>query len=159
MGGDVDDAAFAARDHCRINRLRHEEHALQVHADDPVELSFRVFLKRFADIHTGIVEQDVDRAERSRRFLGERLGGGNVGYIDRPVHDAASQRPYIRGRCLGLRVIVQMAERDIGALGGEQQRCRTADAAGPTGDQSNLILELHGACLLRCADMLPAKTV
>ena len=143
LRGHVDDAALSARHHRRVDRLGHEEHALEVHVDDPVELLLGEGLERLADVDAGIVEQDVDRPELARRLGGEGPAGGDVGDIDRAVQGAPAERADLAGCLVGLALVVEMAEGDVRALGGEGQGRGAADAARAAGDQSDFSRELH----------------
>src|SRR5256885_1431383 len=67
LRGDVDDAALPACHHRRVDRLGHEEHALQVHRDDAVELLLGIGFEWLANVHSCVVEQDVERPELARR--------------------------------------------------------------------------------------------
>jgi hypothetical protein len=133
LGGDVDDAAPAARGHRRVNRLGHEEHALQVDADDAVEVGLGVVGKRLADVHTGVVEQDIDGSEFRRGVLGEGPGRGDVSDVDRAVQGATAVGANFRGSRIGLGVVVQVAERNVRTVLREQQCGRSANAAGSAG--------------------------
>jgi hypothetical protein len=143
LRGDVDDAALSARHHRRVDRLRHEEHPLQVHGDDPVELLFAVGFERLADVHACIVEQDVDRPELPRRLAGERPGGCDVGNIDRAMQGAPAHGTDLAGGFVGLGIVVQMAKGNVRAFGGERQRRGATDSARTAGDQSDFACELH----------------
>ena len=143
LRGDVDDAALSARHHRRIDRLGHEEHALEVHVDDPVELLLGEGLERLADVDAGIVEQDVDRPELARRLGGEGPPGGDVGDVDRAVQGAPAERADLAGGLVGLGPVVEMAKGDVRALGREGQRRGAADAARAAGDQSDFSREFH----------------
>jgi len=88
--------------HRGIHRLRHEEHALQVHRDDAVEFFLGVVFELLANVHAGVVEQDIDRAERCGGFGGEGAGGGDVRHIQRTMHRAAAERRDLGRRRVGL---------------------------------------------------------
>src|SRR5262249_16155817 len=143
LRGDVDDAALPARGHRRVDRLRHEEHALQVHRDDPVELRLAIGFEGLADVHAGIVEQDVDRPELARRRAGEGPAGRDIGDIDRAVQGAPAERPDLISGFVGLGIVSQMAKGDVRALGGECQRRGAADPARAAGDQCDFSRKLH----------------
>ena len=80
----------------------------------------------------------------ARGLGGEGAGGRGVGHVQRAVHRSTAERGDFRRRRVGLRAVVEMAERDVGALGREGERGGTADAARSAGDQRDLSRELHG---------------
>src|SRR4029453_10773533 len=143
LRGDVDDAALSACPHRRVDRLGHEEHALQMHGDNPVELLLAIGFERLADVDAGIVEQDVDRPELARGLGGEGSPGGDIGDIDRAVQGAPAEGADLAGGFVGLPVIAQMTKGDARALGGEGERRGATDPARAAGDQSDFSRELH----------------
>ena len=62
------------------------------------------------------------------------------------MHRAPPQCADLVRGLLSLGIVVQMAERDIGTLGGEGERGGTADAARSTGDQRDFSLQV--SCLV-----------
>jgi len=143
LRGDVNDTALPACHHRRIDRLCHEEHALQVHGNDPVEFLFGIGFEWLANVYSCIVEQDVDRSELSRRLAGKGPPGPNIGDIERTVHGAPAQGADLGGGFVGLRIIVQMAKGNVRALCGERERRGAADPARATRDQSDFSRKLH----------------
>ena len=86
---------------------------------------------------------DQRRDVGALRDVGDEQLGLAAGLPDR-VHDALAARP------------VEVDDRDLGALGGEQLGDFLADVAAGAGDDRDLILELHGAPRLNLASSLPA---
>jgi len=82
-----------------------------------------------ANVHTCIVEQDVDRPELQRRLAGKDLPRRNIGDIDRAVHGAPAQGADLGGGFGGLGIIVQMAKGYVCALCGERDRRGTTEPA------------------------------
>jgi hypothetical protein len=101
--------------------------------------------ERLADIHAGIVEQDVDRPELARRLAGEGPAGRDIGDVDRAVQGTPAERADLAGRLVSLGAVVEMAKGDIRALGGEGERRGAADPARAAGDQGGFTRELHAA--------------
>ncbi len=90
-------------------------------SDDAVEVRLGVVLELLADVHAGVVEQDVDRPECARRLpAANARRGSDVRDVDRAVHRAASQRADFAGGLIRLCAVIEMAERDIRALGRER---------------------------------------
>ena len=87
----------------------------------------------------GVVDEDVDLAERLERGLDDALGRLRV--RGRRPGSASARRPerldLAGGRGGRLRVAL-VAERDVGTLAGEPERDRLADPARPTRDQRDL---------------------
>ena len=75
--------------------------------------------------------------------LGEGPAGRDVGDVDRAVQRAPAERADLAGGLVGLGVVVEMAEGDVGALGGEGERRGAADAARAAGDQRDFSRKLH----------------
>ena len=76
-------------------------------------------------------------------LLRERATCGDVHDIDRAMQRAPAKRADFASRLLRLCTIVQMAERDVGALGCERERGGAADATRSAGDQRHLTLQFH----------------
>ena len=65
--------APAGRDHVREHRLHHEEHALDVHGEQPVVHRFVALQQRRQVEDGGVVEQHVDGAEALRCAVDQRV--------------------------------------------------------------------------------------
>jgi hypothetical protein len=64
-GGDVDDLATATSDHVAGDGLADIEHARNIGGEQLLPFFDRKVLERRAELHTGIVDQDIDRTEIS----------------------------------------------------------------------------------------------
>ena len=93
---DVDDLAAAARLHARQHGARHEERAVDVGRLQRAPFGGRVLRQRLAQVHGGVVDEDVDRAHRAldlgdagddRRFVGdvERAGARRMAGVGEPL--------------------------------------------------------------------------
>jgi hypothetical protein len=60
---DVDDLAAPARDHPARDRLADDEDAVDVGAHQLVPVGLGELVERRASLHTGVVDEDVDRAD------------------------------------------------------------------------------------------------
>src|SRR5262249_47569321 len=60
---DVDDLAAAGMLHVRIGGFRHQECAGEIDIHDLVPFFRREVLRRFTNVHAGIVEEDVDASQ------------------------------------------------------------------------------------------------
>ena len=69
--------------------------------------------------------------------------GSDIDHIERAMHRTPPKRADLVRRLLGLSPIVEMAERDVGALCREGERRCPADAARSASDQRNLSCKLH----------------
>jgi hypothetical protein len=89
----------------------------------------------------GVVDQDVQLAERVDGGLHERVGGGGVG--DRPqVHRRCAGRQRLAGsaRIVGDRRL-DVVDDHARAFAHEGERARAADAAARAGDDGNPLFE------------------
>lgn len=138
----VDDRATALLDHAPGHRLRHQEHALQIDAQHPVEVLFLQLQEVGGLDGPGIVDEDIDTAERLDR-------GGNHGLDLRLVANIAlndarratgvSDRPLdIGGGIHG-----HVGNDHACALGGECLGTGTAYPLRRPGDNNRLVLESH----------------
>src|SRR5208282_5873483 len=71
--GGVDYHAAALLDHLRDRILAAEEHALQAHVHDPVPFFLAGVHYGFGHEDAGVIEQDVEPAERAYRFIDHAL--------------------------------------------------------------------------------------
>ena len=125
-----------------------------MHRDDPVEFCFGIGLERLANVHAGVVEQNVDRTEIAGHLGGEFPTGPDIGDIQRPMRGAAAKGNNFRRRLIGLVPIIEMTKRDIRALGRKSECGGAADAPRPAGDERDFSCEFH-AGLPCCRTMLP----
>src|ERR1019366_2230859 len=101
-----------------------------------------------------VVEQNVDRPELARHRGGETVAGFDIGDIQRLMHRASAMGDDFRRRLIRLLAVIQVAKRDIGALGGERERRGAPDAPRTAGDKRDFSREFH-AGLPCCHVMLP----
>src|SRR6516162_2330011 len=140
---DIDDPpARALRYHLLGDVLAHEELALERNRQHPVPLFLGDVENVLVVGDRDVVDQNIDAAEAFHHRLDHRgdvaalgdVGGEQFGLAARPpdrAHDALAPRP------------VDVHDRNLGALGGEQLGDLLADiASGPSHDR-NLIFELH----------------
>ena len=80
---DVDDLAARPRDHAPRDRLRDEEHRVEIGRHDLPPVGFGKFGERHALGHAGIVHQDVDRPDVLLDLLDRRLHAGAAGHVER----------------------------------------------------------------------------
>ncbi len=80
---DVDDLAAAALLHHRMGGLRTDESAGQVGVEHRAPFGRRVALRRLADRHSGIVDEDVEPAEALDGLVDRRAARILVGDIER----------------------------------------------------------------------------
>jgi hypothetical protein len=85
----------------------------------------------------GVVDEDVDLPERVDGLLHDVVAGAGLGQVARHGDGLAAD---LRRRLLG-DVAVDVVDRDLGALGGEELRRRAADAAGRPGDDRRLAVK------------------
>jgi hypothetical protein len=96
--------------------------------------------------HRGIVVEDVNAAVALEREADERVAYGLLGQVGRMQRHHLPARAFgVAKRDLGL-LRVEVAAHDLGALGAEQQRRRTAHAVAGSRDDADLVLEAlrHG---------------
>ena len=93
----VDDAAPAALGHVRADGARAQEWPLQVRIEHRVPVGFAQLLDGTADVVAGVVDQDVDRAERGRDLGRESRDIGLLGDIGRRTPEPVGRsRPTVR---------------------------------------------------------------
>ena len=139
----VHDAAAALLDHDRqhVTQAAHVAHELELQALLPVVLG--QMLDHAAGRGAGIVDHDVDAAERLVGLLDEVLGVVVLAQIGGDRHDLAAGRlgDLLRGGFE--RLLAPRADRDVDAFLGERERDALADAFAAAGDQRGLALELE----------------
>lgn len=127
-----------------------EEQALHVRVHHQVVVLFGHVPEIGMALHAGVVDQDVQTAQRLHRALdqlGGRAGGADVGWhVDR----AAAQRLDLLDEFARAAIGLAAVEHDVGALAGEAQRDRGADALGAAGDEGGFLGKAwHGGMIGR----------
>ena len=151
-GGDVDDGALIFQlDHLGRHFAGAEEHAGQVNVDHRLPLG-QAHLADFAVLdldgqtvaqNTGIVDQAVDGAE-----VGGDLSN-HVGYLLFVCHVAQVGTGIATGGLAGGYgfvefFLIEVNQRQLGALGGQVFAHGAAQTLATTGDDDDFILQLHG---------------
>ena len=100
-----------------------------------------------------VVDQDVELAQLRDRSLDQRPAVRFLGDVAGSQHGLPPRLAHDPGRLLGIGILVQIGDEDVGALAGEGQRHRAADAAVTTGDERD-------SCLAsgRAPDMTPRRS-
>jgi len=132
--------------------------ALEVNRDDRVPLCLRHVHEHAVAQDAGVVDQDVEVAERLHGHVDHALGALPVGDVvvvrDRLaahgldlVHDLLCRRGVVARAVVGAAEVVH---HDLCALRGEEQRVLAADAAPCAGDDRDASLQFsHGLPLCR----------
>ena len=140
----VDDGAggFAGlhlRDHAPRGGLADEERALEVHPQHAVEIGFRELEEIGAVDDAGIVDHNVEIAERAAGFGDHVLGVVRIADVGGDEAGAAerARRGLAGGR-------VDIGDGDARTLGDVAPGDRQPDAVRAAGDDRDLVLEPHG---------------
>src|SRR3984893_6278590 len=132
-GSDVDDASVALGDHSGRNRLAADEGAIEIdaqHLAPFVEVGFPHGLVDACD--AGIVDEDVDLAERFQRFVAGLFHRGEIGNV--ALEGADGRADFLRGPFREGQVVIP--DRDLRAGGDEalgDRAPKTLRAAGDDG--------------------------
>ncbi len=115
---------------CSQRRPRDPEHRVEVGLQRPIELLVRdVGDVLLVGLLAGIVHKDVEPAEPASRLLDQVDAEGAIGDVARQQHRLAAFRLDKRRHRLGVRhLLLQKAQRDVGALAREGDRRRAPDA-------------------------------
>ena len=144
VGRRVDDAAVALLPHEHVGRLRHVERALEVHVDDGLEQLGGHVVEGLVPQDAGVVDDDVDGAERVDGGLHDGLaafgGGDAVGVGDGLAAQVVDLLGGGVGRALGVALAAHRAaevvDDDACAPPGQLQGVLTSEAAaGPRDDR------------------------
>ena len=141
-GGGVDDRAAAVFEHQRDLIFQAQEHAPEVDGDDPVPFLFGDVGGRFWLLFgTGVVE-GVVQAPESVHCLGERalhvLAAGHVAVDGEGLAAEVLDHP----DRVPIALLVDVGNHDVGSFPGERQCGDAADAAGGTGHECDLAVEV-----------------
>ena len=132
------------RDHAPGGGLADEKRALEVHPQHAVEVGFRQREEIGAVNDAGIVDQDVDAAERAAGFRDHVLGRlriADIGVDELGLAEGARRRLAGFG--------IDVGDGDARALGDVAPGNRVADAVRPAGHDRDLVLEPHAALRIR----------
>ena len=144
-----DDAAAVALVHVLERGAGGEEAAVQVDRQHLLPVGELELVDRVDDLHAGVGDQDVQRAEVFHHLIGAGLDRRLVGDVHGDAERLAAGLDDGRGGGLR-RLPVDVADRHLGAFLGVELGDRLADAAGRAGDQGDLAVEtVHGCFLLR----------
>ena len=145
--GDVDDIAAPrrlriARGHASGDRLRGEERALEVGVQDLVPIGLGLLEHRLGDRDAGVVDQDVERAERALDLVQRALDRGALGHIERDARRATARRSDLPAELLEL-VRLARGEADRGAAVGQRASKAPAEALRGAGHQGDAAAEVE----------------
>jgi len=116
---------------------------LQVDVQDMVPVALRHFEERDAGKHSGVVDQNVDRAEP---FLGGRNHRPHLLQLPQiclDQHRSPSARVYRIGNPLGGAVVIEPVDRDVGPNRGKFQCHSATDPLLRPRDQNHFAGQLH----------------
>src|SRR5439155_15690670 len=130
---DMDEAAGAARQHVSCDRLRDEERAAQVRVEHEVPVGPRDIGRLLAHVAAGVVDEDVDLAERLVRGVRHLPDAGFIVHIQRQRNGAASHR-FDLALKRAQRFERPAGDRHIGAGVCERSRERLPEAAAGARD-------------------------
>lgn len=118
-------------------RLGGDEDAAHVDRQGPLEVGQRQLFHRTEGEDGGVVDQDVDASEASRRFVDGGDERGRVGAIGMQGQDAGSGAFEFGRQGPGLVRRADVGEGDAGAFGGQPANDGGADAAGTALDEGD----------------------
>ena len=137
IGGDVDDAAMAARHHALQHEVAHVERAAQVDGDQLVPQLGRGVDEVDEAVPAGVVHQHVGRAHLALE-LGDGLADRRVvGDVDARYEGLAARLHDLVGDPVGA-VAVLVEHADLAAVSGEAPADGAADRAAAAGDDDVL---------------------
>ena len=148
-GARVDDLAGLAVVHPVLGGgLDAEERPLEVHAEDPVPFLFRHVLDGAPRQNPGVVHHDVEGAVGLDGGVDESLHVALLGDVGDDGHGLPAHLGDDFGGLLEA-VGVHVDEDELGSLLGEALGHAPAYAAAGSGHDRDLVLQFHGASLLR----------
>jgi hypothetical protein len=137
-GRDIDDAAPLLRAHRRQHGLRAEKGRFQIDRDRQIEIAFGEVVDATDDGDAGIVDEDVNRAERRSDVSNHFCDAGGLRHVGGDGDRAATYILDLPDNCLGIIGTFPIVDRDGDAGFGERDGNRRSDAAGCTGHQGNV---------------------
>jgi hypothetical protein len=135
--GDVDDLAPAAPNHVTGDGLTDIERARNIGGEQLVPFLDREILERRAELHAGIVDQDIDRAGISLNRLDTLLNGLRARHIEFGHRYLVPGGRQFRRRRSKLAAVAAV-EDNFGAVFGKTSREREPDALRRTRDERPL---------------------
>ena len=141
-------AAAALLDHLSGGALHAEEGALQVDADDQVELSLGRVEHRGARLHAGVVDQHVEVAAGLDRLVDQPLDVGHARHVALQRLGPAAALLDLLHRGVGRRLVLVVVDGDRGAGLAEREADGVTDAAVAAGDDRRLACQGHRALLV-----------
>jgi hypothetical protein len=133
---DVHDLSALLRDHLRREEVAAVHDAAQVDAEHPVPIVERRVEDAARQPDARVVDDDVGGRRERVHVVGERLHLRAIGHVD-ATHERGARAELARERVeAGL---IDVADRDASAVGGEAQRGHAPDAAGGAGDDDERI--------------------
>ena len=144
--------------HVRHRRLGQVEHRRDVGGEGVLPLLVGNLLQRLAGhLVGGVVDQDVDLAERLERGGDDLAAVRGVRDIAVDQHGLAAGLLHQRGGVLGVVVLVEVGDQHVGALAGVGDRHRPSDAAVAAGDHRGLAGQLAGSAIAVLAAVRPGS--
>ncbi len=132
---------WPALDHQGQDGTSYEEHAAEVHRDDPVPELDRRLVELPDARDPSVVEEDVDPSESSQNVARQPLATLGIGHVDGERGGSVGRQQRDRSsRGFG----VDIRHRDLGALRRESDSGGPSDARAGTGDQADLASESVG---------------
>src|SRR5205085_3611405 len=146
-GSDVDDAAVFLRQHRRHHRLAADEGTVQIDAQHLAPFVEVGFPHRLVDAgDAGVVDEDIDLAQRLQRFVTGLLDRGEIGNVDLESRDGRADFP---GGLFGKWKVV-IPDRDLRARCDQALGDRAPKTLGATGDDGATAVQVdfvHGCFL------------
>src|SRR5206468_4719935 len=123
-----DGTAALARHHRPSRGLRAEERPLEIHVEDEVPVLFAHLEERDAGIDAGVVDEDVQAAERLHHAPQHLLDLRQARYVARDERRARARLSYLRGDALSGRPVVEIVDPDVGAVTSKRDRHAATDS-------------------------------
>ena len=136
---DVDDLAVAARNHVASGELRELERASEVDLEDAVPVFESDFFGSSTVDGAGVVDEDIDAAQRSDGLMEEVFGSVDVREIRLEGVGFAACGVDGRGGVIGGAAVAMAGNRGSGLC--QRNRDGSAEAAGGTCDEGYLVVE------------------
>jgi len=139
--GDIDDLATPPRNHPSRHGLAHEERTGDIRFEQLTPAFDGEILERRPELHPGIVDQDVDRADFGLDLLDRAFRRHLLGHVEGETGGARN-----RGSSSFELGAVAPVQHDSCAVFGQPLRQRKADALARAGDQCKAPTEVKKRC-------------